>query len=409
MLNILIFCFLGFIFGIFAGLCPGMHPNTLFFIVLAISSILNVDSYSLIAFIITLSITDLFMNYIPNIFLSIPDSSLVLNVLPGHKLVLEGKGYDALFISILSSLGTLLLTISLLPILIKFLPLIHSFVYPFIHFLLLLTIVWMCLVEKGIKNKILCALMYLLSGIWGILCLNSPLIKSDEVLFPSLMGLFGLSSLLLSLNQKSNLPKQKLSKEIEVGKIWKSILIGFFAGLISGILPGIGQAQSATMISTFGKLSTQEFLGALSGINMANLAFSIISLYSLEKVRSGAAAAIEKVSNFETSELLFSCCIMIFSASLATILTWILGKKILKFLQKINYKILTEIVISIILIMVFSFTKFIGLFILFISTCIGILPQILGIKRTSNMGFLMIQTLVYFAGINSYILNFILP
>jgi len=59
--------------------------------------------------------------------------------------------------------------------------------------------------------------------------------------------------------------------------------------------------------------------------------------------------------------------------------------------------------------MVFSFTKFIGLFILFISTCIGILPQILGIKRTSNMGFLMIQTLVYFAGINSYILNFILP
>ena len=408
MLEILFFCSLGILVGIFAGLCPGMHPNTLFFITLALSSVLNVDVYSLIAFVIALSITDLFMNYIPNIFLSVPDSSLVLNVLPGHKLVLEGKGYEALFISILSAFGTLILTVVLLPVLIKILPSIHSSIYPFIHILLFLTIIWMCLIEKGIKNKIFCVLMYFLSGIWGILCLNSPLIKNDEVLFPSLMGLFGLSSLLLSLNQKSSLPKQNLSKEINVGKIWKSILIGFFAGLMSGILPGIGQAQAATMLSTFGKLSTKEFLGALSGINMANFAFSIISLYSLGKIRSGAAAMIEKIADFDFNKLLFSLCIMIFSSSLAALLTWSFGKKFLNFLQKINYKILTKIIIISILFMVFQFTGFIGLFILLISTCMGILPQILGVKRTSNMGFLMVQTLIYFAGFNDFVLNFIL-
>lgn len=409
MLNIIIFCLFGLVIGIFAGLCPGMHPNTLFFIVLTLCQIFQIDSYSLIAFILSVSITDLFVNYIPNIFLSVPDSELVLNILPGHRLVLEGKGYDALFISLLGAFGTLILSLALLPVLIKILPAIHNTIYPFIHWFLLLTIIWMCLIEEDTKKKVFCGSIYLMSGVFGILCLNSPLIKSENVLFPSLIGLFGLSSLLLSLKQGTKLPKQFSDKEIDAEKIWKGITIGFLSGLITGILPGIGQAQAATMLSTFGKLSTREFLSALSGINMANLVFSIISLYCFGKIRSGVAAAIWQVTNFGIREVLFSVCVMIFSGSLAVILTWFLGKKMLSFLQRVNYKLLSELVICLIVFMVFNFSGFIGLFILLISTFMGILPQILGIKRTSNMGFLMIPTFIYFAGLNGLVMRFILP
>jgi putative membrane protein len=386
-----------------------MHPNTLFFIVLTLCQIFQIDSYSLIAFILSVSITDLFVNYIPNIFLSVPDSELVLNILPGHRLVLEGKGYDALFISLLGAFGTLILSLALLPVLIKILPAIHNTIYPFIHWFLLLTIIWMCLIEEDTKKKVFCGSIYLMSGVFGILCLNSPLIKSENVLFPSLIGLFGLSSLLLSLKQGTKLPKQFSDKEIDAEKIWKGITIGFLSGLITGILPGIGQAQAATMLSTFGKLSTREFLSALSGINMANLVFSIISLYCFGKIRSGVAAAIWQVTNFGIREVLFSVCVMIFSGSLAVILTWFLGKKMLSFLQRVNYKLLSELVICLIVFMVFNFSGFIGLFILLISTFMGILPQILGIKRTSNMGFLMIPTFIYFAGLNGLVMRFILP
>jgi putative membrane protein len=406
--EILFFVLLGIGVGLFAGLCPGMHPNTLFFIVVALSSFIPASSYSLIAFIITVSITDLMSNYIPNIFLSVPDTDLVINVLPGHRLVLEGRGYDALFISLLGAYGTLILCLFFLPLLIYIIPFLHDFVYPYIHVLLLITTVWMCLVEKGIKKKFLCALMYGMSGVWGLLCLNSPAIKSQDVLFPALIGMFGLSSLILSLKEKTRLPKQNLSKDIEVGKIWKSLFVGLIAGLLTGILPGIGQSQAAVMVSTFGRMSEKEFLGSLSGINMSNLIFSIISLYSFGKIRSGTAAAIDEISNFGLNELVFSACIMLLSSSLAVLITWFIGKKLLKYLQKVNYSLVSKIVIFLIISMVFWFTGFIGLFILFISTCMGMLPALLGIKRTSNMGFLMIATMLYFAGLSGSIAQFII-
>ncbi|MDI6825732.1 MAG: tripartite tricarboxylate transporter permease [Candidatus Aenigmarchaeota archaeon] len=406
--EILLFVLLGIGVGIFAGLCPGMHPNTLFFIVLALSSFIPVSSYSLIAFIITVSIMDLMANYIPNIFLSVPDTDLVINVLPGHRLVLKGKGHDALFISLLGAYGTLVLCLILLPLLIYIIPFLHNFVYPYIHILLLVTTGWMCLVEKGIKKKMLCALMYVLSGVWGILCLNSPAIKSQDVLFPALIGMFGVSSLILSLKEKVKLPEQRLSKEIKIGKTWKIVSVGLIAGLLTGILPGIGQSQAAVMVSTFGRMSEKEFLGSLSGINMSNLVFSIISLYSFGKIRSGAAAAIDEISDFGFNELLFSACIMLLSSSLAVLITWFMGKNLLKYLQKVNYTLISKVVVVLIIGMVFWFTGFIGLFILFISTCMGILPALLGIKRTSNMGFLMVSTMFYFAGLGGATSQFII-
>lgn len=408
MLNIILFCILGIAFGLFAGLFPGMHANTILFLIVALTSIFPADSYSLIAFIISVGITDLIANFIPNIFLSVPDSDLVINVLPGHKLVLQGRGYDALFISLIGAFGTLILSLILLPLIIYTIPFLHAFIYPYLHFLLILTIAWMCWVEKGAKRKALCASMYLLSGIWGLLTLNSPLIKSQDVLFPALTGMFGLSSLILSLKETPKLPDQILQKNIDTGKIWKIISIGFVAGLLTGILPGIGQAQAGVMVSTFGRITEKEFLGALAGISMSNLVFSIVSLYSFGKIRSGAAAAIFQITEFGLNELIFSAFVMLLSSSMAVLITWLIGKKLLFYLQKINYKTLSKVVIFLIIGLVFVFTGFTGIFILFISTCIGILPVLFGVKRTSNMGFLMVPTTLFFAGLSGTISQFII-
>ena len=155
-------------------------------------------------------------------------------------------------------------------------------------------------------------------------------------------------------------------------------------------------------------MSEKEFLGSLSGISMSNLVFSIISLYSFGKIRSGTAAAIDEISNFGFNELLFSVCIMLLSSSLAVLITWFMGKNLLKYLQRANYSLISKVVILLITGMVLWFTGFIGLFILFISTCMGMLPALLGIKRTSNMGFLMIPCILYFSGLGGAIASFVL-
>lgn len=400
MLNVFLFFLLGICIGIFAGLCPGLHPNTFFIILLSISSFIPSDNYSLIAFIIAVSVADIMSNYIPNIFLSIPNSEVVLNILPGHKLVLQGRGYDALFISLIGAFFTLIISILLFPVLIYILPFLHTLTYPLIHILLIITIFWMCFVEKGIKKKIVCALIYLLSGIWGIVVLNSPLIKSQDALFPSLTGMFGLAGLLLSLKENRKIPEQKIEENIEIGNLWKIVIIGFLAGFLTGILPGIGQAQAGVMVSTFGKITEKEFLGALAGIGISNLFFSIVSLYTFRKIRSGAAAAISQISDFSVKELIFSSFVMLSASSISFLITWFIGKKFLFYIQKVNYALLSKIVIILMIVLVFLFTGFIGLFILFISTCIGILPVLSGVKRTSCMGFLMVTTTLYFLGLN---------
>ena len=78
--------------------------------------------------------------------------------------------------------------------------------------------------------------LYLVSGLWGILCLNSTIITSDWALFPSLTGMFGIAGLLMSMNEGVKFPKQVVSKKIDVGNIWKIVVSGLVAGLLIGVV-----------------------------------------------------------------------------------------------------------------------------------------------------------------------------
>ena len=63
--------------------------------------------------------------------------------------------------------------------------------------------------EKGKRIKSL--LLFILSGILGIIVFSIPNMK--QPLFPMLSGLFGFSIMLVSLLQKSEIPKRHLNRE----------------------------------------------------------------------------------------------------------------------------------------------------------------------------------------------------
>jgi len=48
------------------------------------------DPVVLVVFIIAMSVTHTFLDALPAIFLGAPDADQVLNVLPGHRLLLQG-------------------------------------------------------------------------------------------------------------------------------------------------------------------------------------------------------------------------------------------------------------------------------------------------------------------------------
>ena len=104
-LEILIALILGIMIGTITGLIPGIHINLVAVFLLAISTslLLFFPPIALVIFIIALSIAHIFIDFIPTIFLGAPDEDTALSILPGHELLLQGSGYEAVILSVLGA------------------------------------------------------------------------------------------------------------------------------------------------------------------------------------------------------------------------------------------------------------------------------------------------------------------
>ncbi len=193
--ELILFIFLGVVVGTATGLIPGIHPNTILAIILSSPILLSgFPVYSIIAFIVSLSITNIFTEFIQSILFGAPEAGTELSVLPGHKMMLEGKAYEALFLTTIGGVGAALLTILTFPLLFQILPILYNNLSAYIHYLLIFVALWMIISEKG-KGMFYAALIFLLSGIFGAISLGS---FPSTSIFPALTGMFGLSGILLS-------------------------------------------------------------------------------------------------------------------------------------------------------------------------------------------------------------------
>src|SRR3990167_6820790 len=104
LLEIILFLILGIFIGTFTGLTPGVHINLIGAILVSLSAsvFFGINPLYFVVFIVAMSITHVFVDFIPSIFLGCPDDETALSVLPGHEMLKTGRGYEAVM---LSSLG----------------------------------------------------------------------------------------------------------------------------------------------------------------------------------------------------------------------------------------------------------------------------------------------------------------
>lgn len=101
---------LGACLGSLTGLAPGLHVNTLALVLVAsapailpaleeLSVLLGVERQSapllLVAVIVSAAVAHSFLDLLPSIFLGAPEEGTVLSMLPGHRMLLEGRGLEA--------------------------------------------------------------------------------------------------------------------------------------------------------------------------------------------------------------------------------------------------------------------------------------------------------------------------
>lgn len=400
LLQILLAILAGCTAGIITGLIPGIHINLVSLLLVSVSGyMLGFTSPIVLAvFIIAMAVVHTFLDPIPSIFLGAPDADQALNVLPGHKLLMKGMGYEAVKLTVIGSLLSLILTLMLIPFMLPFVPIIYSFLQPHMGYILIGVVVFMLLKEKGLNGIFWGFFVFSLSGVLGIIVLGFPNLTNP--LFPMLSGLFGLSVLITSLSDNVEVPKQRITEIIKVGKIKKIKAIGaaVFSGSLTGIFPGLGAAQAAIIgMQIVGEIGMYAFMILIGGINTVNFVFSLATFYTLEKARNGAIVAVlEIVKSISLNELFILLCAALVAGGVATYLALKITRVFSKFINLINYRMLCISIISLITILTFVFSGFVGLLVLGTSAALGMIAPAVGVKRSNAMGCLLLPVIFYF-------------
>ncbi|MCK5309038.1 MAG: tripartite tricarboxylate transporter permease [Thermoplasmata archaeon] len=560
LLAIIVFTLLGCIVGIITGLVPGIHVNNVAYMILASQSMIvsmaiwafgwalpsNLELMIIVCcLVIGNVITHTFLDFIPSVFLGAPEGETALSLLPGHRMMLAGRGYEAVKCSVIGSFGAVLGALALLiPMRLIIGSPINAYdaLAAWMHLLLLGISIFLIMTEiarpgdvsrkskfemKGhcllgqinieqvthdgqevlelsnldagteemvalkatiinkfsdagsrfyllkdgnnqvllealgqplvepeideqiiaigsiipiltwkdhLKKRALAAGVFLLSGLLGIALLSTPgmasrniflieissLDPSTVLLFPLFTGLFGLSTLLMSMMDSPEIPEQDLSRtkvRLSLKQQFKAIMSGTIASTASWF-PGVSAAIS-TIISVFlhksnddaaeGKANeteTQEFLVSVSAVNTSVALFNLMALFVILKSRSGAMKAVEGIiaNNLTEWEPLGNVPMAMSSLLLAALIAALVsiplalffGKIFAKYCSKINYTMLVRTVIVFLLAMIILFSGVLGLVILAIATCVGMIPPLIGVKRVHLMGCLIVPVILFF-------------
>ncbi len=393
MIELLMWILIGCVLGIFTGMIPGIHVNTIALISLLVFSNGNLF---IVTMITAMAIVHTFVDFIPSIFLGAPDTESFLSVLPGHEMLLKGEGIKAVKLTVFGGILTGLLCCLSVPFFLIFVSKIFETLKTIIPFFLGFVIITIFLVEK---RKFSALITIVLSALLGILVLRESFISNS--LFALVTGFFGVSTIIASVEQNPIIPEQKNSEyKLDSFKIIETTFISFVGGSIVALMPGIGSGQAAVMISKFiGKMKKESFLLILGGINTANMLMSFVVMLAIGKTRTGAAAVIKQLIKIEQKHIyLFIgiAMISIFVGSFSTIkIAKFFGKKIHKLpYKKINYSLIFSLSI-----LVLCFSGLIGFMCFTSATGIGLFAILSKVKRINCMSFLIMPTILFYLGL----------
>lgn len=410
-IDLIIACVIGILCGTITGLIPGIHVNTVGAFIFASSPFL-LASYSpevLCTFLISMAISHALLEFIPSIFLGVPEEGTVLSILPGHKMVIEGRGKEAVRLAAIGGFGAIIITILLLPLFAIILPAVYGPVKPYIWILLIIIIIGMLIrLNNDIRSLFWSTVLFLISGIMGYTMLDLP-ISANVSLLCIFTGLFGVSTLLYSLSQDSFVPRQNRFHSFRINStILRGIFAGGIAGTILGFLPGLGPAQGSVIAQELTgegdyERDSEGFLVAISGINTADTLFSLVMIYLIGNPRSGIAVYINNIiQGFDFNHLIFFVFVSLTAVSISLFFCLKLGDKVSESVEKVNYEKLSWIVIIFMSFLVIVFSLWYHANVLYMiiayitAISLGLLPHYVDVNKSNLMGVLIVPAIVIY-------------
>ncbi len=366
----------GVLAGVFTGLIPGIHVNTISAIVVSAS----MSGTAIVVFIIALAITHTFIDVLPSIFLGAPDPSMVLSVLPGHELLREGRGFEAVQLTQIGSLGAVILSSSFFAGFVYLVRQVNTDWIPQI----LLGLIFFLLLQTNWKGWSI----FFTAGVFGWVVFHVP--GLEQPLLPMLSGLFGISTLLLA--KPGVIPEQKTQVfTTSLGPLFPAQVAGF----LTAFMPGLGSAAAATLVTPFIKVGREGFLVLVGSIGTVNFILSLATFYVLDRARNGAVVAVQQITTVSLEITLLALATIVLAGGLASLVLTKLTPLFAKLAASLDYVLLSRTVIIFLVIVIFILSGVIGLLVAVVASALGVLAQLIGVARIYLMGCISLPVLVY--------------
>jgi putative membrane protein len=392
MMEIFLYILLGLVFGIIFGLIPGLHPNIVALFIPLIATI-DAGPANMIAFIVTVAVSNTFVDFVPSMLLGAPEPGKELAALPAHRMLLEGSGYEAVKLAVVGGVGAVILISALLPLTSFVIPAVYAIVKPYTWLLLAFIVFLIISSENSNRKKLISFVCFVLAGMIGIFS-SSLSIDRILVLFPMLSGLFGVSMLLISTQNKLRIRKKAADTVISSRQTRRAVLFGSLGGFFSGLLPGVGASEVAALSSV--DKNEKSFLMTVGAVTIANTVMSMLAIWLISNPRSGAAVMMDQLVSIGTNEAIFIAAVSLAVAGISAVITLRTTRKFLKKIENTDYTKINWAVITVILAATALFTGLQGLLLLGTCTALGIYANKSGIRRSTLMGVLILPTILFY-------------
>ena len=413
--------FAGILVGAVAGLLPGVHVNNTSAILLGMTPTMvaaGLPALYVAIMIIASTISQSFLDIVPSIFLGAPDEATAMAVLPGHRMLLEGRGIEAVRLSAMGSGLAIVISLLLIAPLSFFFIAFSGPIQAYMGYILIAISALVILSNRGtgpfagVKDRLKAiawaAAIFFACGALGIAAfgaepLLSPLvlITPPSMLLPLLSGLFGVPTLLLSLRSSPGIPPQhKSSLSLPAGEVLRGALVGTAAGALVSWFPAVSTGVATTITSMFSRKSEADdrrYLVSVSGVNTANAVFSLVALYAIGHPRSGAVVAAQNaIGSIDFLTFLLLVFVMCIAGALTYPLAILAGGSAAGVFSKIDYRLLNASVLLFLGAMCLAMTGFLGMAVFLLSAMVGMAPHLVNVRKTCLMGVLLIPCISYF-------------
>lgn len=184
--------------GCCSGLVPGLHANNFAFLLAAAAPALDAAPIPLGCAMVAAGVVHTFLDVVPSLALGVPDAAMAAAALPGHTLVAEGRGREAMRLSAVGSGLALAIAVPAAAVITAGMRVAYPHLRAWLPVVLAAVALLLVLTESSNRRRIAGAVSFALATALGLVVLDAPtdpLVSAGGTLTPLFAGLFGVPML----------------------------------------------------------------------------------------------------------------------------------------------------------------------------------------------------------------------